>query len=436
MLEPYSTTLVGLTLAIDAGHLILDESTTNSILSLHPAVTLAGEKKPRPCAAVEGFSVSSQQVAVTWKPVAGLELTTHLNLLAPSAGPEEAENPRFILQIQARACGATAVEIASLHPLYIPEEEAGACALGLEDLRTLGAYHPQNPSRLLRLRGGAIHSRLLAAWFSAVGNPMFLLAARSAALPWPTFECTGARGKMVGMRVNCATGQRLQPGETLETPPLLFVLGNHDIQKEIELWKTELNAPEAVALIPVFDPSDTPIEEEPEVIETPEPAEIAETTDLESVSETEETPSSETDSEEPEPEVLIPESETHEETKTNDLNAEPETQEEENTEPAPSAQESEIPEQQETTDLTEETTVLEDEETDPDTLALSWAITKLSFRGCAGYLRASAQTRSALETGKPASPRWASGRRHQPIAGTSLRTRGYWRVTYPKSETE
>lgn len=405
MLEPYSTTLVGLTLAIDAGHLILDESTTNSILSLHPAVTLAGEKKPRPCVAVEGFSVSSHQVAVTWKPVAGLELTTHLNLLAPSSETEEANqtHPRFVLQVQARACGAAPVAIASLHPLYIPEEEAGACALGLEDLRTLGAYHPQNPPRLLRLRGGAIHSRLLAAWFSAAGNPMFLLAARSATLPWPTFECTGARGKMVGMRVNCPTEQRLQPGETLETPPLLFVLGNHDIQEEIEAWKAELNDPETTSLIPVFDPSDTPIEEEPEVIETPEPAEIAETTAPESP-EPEAPSSSETDSKETESEILIPESETQEDTKTDDLSG--------------------------------ETTVLEDEETDPDTLALSWAITKLTFRGCAGYRRASAQTRSALETGKPASPRWASGRRHQPIAGTALRTRGYWRATYPKSETE
>jgi hypothetical protein len=406
MLEPYSTTLVGLTLAIDAGHLILDESSTNSILSLHPAVTLGGEKKPRLCTAVEGFSVSSHQVSITWKPVAGLELTTCLNLLEDPSGVQDVEpkNPRFLLQVRARSCSATPVEIATLHPLCIPEEEPGACALGLEDLRTLGAYHPQNPPRLLRLRGGAIHSRLLAAWFSTIGNPVFLLAARSATPPWPTFECSGARGKMVGMRVNCALEQRLQTGETLETPPLLFVLGNHDVLEEIEIWKTELNDSEAASLIPEFDPSGTPVEEEPEVIETPEPAQTPETGEL--------------DSQEPE------------------ATSSPETGEE-TTDSEPSVEESESTEEPEETGLSEETEPeIQEEETDPDTLALSWAITKLSFRGCAGFRRASAQTRSAQETGKPASPRWASGRRYQPVAGTSLRTRGYWRAIYPENETE
>ncbi|HNY27085.1 MAG TPA: hypothetical protein PLA90_05475 [Candidatus Sumerlaeota bacterium] len=408
MLEPYSTTLVGLTLAVDAGHLILDESTTNSILSLHPAVTLKGEKKPRLCTAVEGFSVSSHQVAVTWKPVAGLELTTHLNLLPSSTGTEEAdpENPRFLLQVRARACDASPIEIATLHPLCIPEEEPGACALGLEDLRTLGAYHPKNPPRLLRLRGGAIHSRLLAAWFSAVGTPLFLLAARSATLPWPTFECSGARGKMVGMRVNCTVGERLQPGETLETPPLLFVLGNHQVQEEIEAWKAELNDPEAASLIPVFDPSDTPIEEEPEIIEAPEAVEVPQT----AVSESPEAGESQSD-------------------ETDSADAEEGTDS--------SASDPEISQEPETGVLSGQSEVSDgEEETDPDTMALSWAITKLTFRGCAGYRRASAQTRSAQETGKPASPRWASGRRYQPIAGTSLRTRGYWRAIYPKTETE
>ncbi len=404
MLEPYSTTLVGLTLAIDAGHLILDEPSTNSILSLHPAITLSGEKKPRLCTAVEGFSVSSHQVSIIWKPVAGMELTTRLNLLENPDGREEAEekNPRFVLQVQARVCGATPVEIAALHPLCIPEEETGACALGLEDLRTLGSYHPKNPPRLLRLRGGAIHSRLLAAWFSPSGNPLFLLAAQSATQPWPTFDCTGARGKMVGMRVSYATGQRLEPGETVETSPLLFVLGNHDVQEEIETWKAELNDPEAASLIPAFDPSDTPIEEEPEVIETPEPGEVPETESVESP-ETEEIPSADSDAEETEPEPHETDAEEEEET-----------------------------------DLSEETESegAEEEETNLDTLALSWSLTKLSFRGCAGFRRASAQTRSAQETGKPATPRWASGRRYQPVAGTSLRTRGYWRATYPENETE
>jgi hypothetical protein len=401
MLEPYSTTLVGLTLAIDSGHLILDEPATNSILSLHPAVTLAGEKKPRLCTALEGFAVSSQQVAVTWKPVADLELTTCLNLIEEPEETEgrESKNPRFVLQVRARACGATPVEIATLHPLCIPEEEPGACALGLEDLRTLGAYHPQNPPRLLRLRGNAIHSRLLAAWFSPVGYPLFLLAARSATLPWPTFECSGARGKMVGMRVNCPTGYRLQPGETVETPPLLFVLGNHDVQEEIATWKAEFDDPEAASLIPAFDPSDTPIEEEPEVIEEiSEPAQEAEEASTESL-EIEETPGADAETE-----IEVTESQ-------------------------PTTDETE-------TDRDSEQGGLEPDVTDPDTLALSWAITKLSFRGCAGFRRSAAQTRSALETGRPASPRWASGRRYQPVAGTSLRTRGYWRVPYPVDETE
>jgi hypothetical protein len=75
------------------------------------------------------------------------------------------------------------------------------------------------------------------------------------------------------------------------------------------------------------------------------------------------------------------------------------------------------------------------EEPLPET-ALSAAMAAAWGRGrCATFQRAMRATRAFEETGRGAWPRWASGRRYQPVSGTSTRTRGYWRMPYPPEES-
>lgn len=388
MVGPYVTTLGAYSLAVNAERLLLEDPASHSILSLHPAVTVASGRKPSPCLAVEAFATGTDRMEVTWRPVEGIEAVTLLRLTEARGGA--AGPARLELRLRFRNTGSARVTPACLHPLYFPPEGPGALALGREDLRTLASRKAGGPPRLLRLDGADLVSWHFGAWFHEAGSPMLLLAATDGADASLVFRAEGARGKMLALRVDWDAPASLEPGATLETPAIELVMGRADIHEELRTWAARANAG---ALVPEFTASGEIVVEEPEPI--PEPAPEPE-------SEPEPAP-------EPEPEQSTP----------------PEPQPD--AEPEPEAVQEFLP-------AANLVAMERSAGTSPEAVlpaaGLAWG------RGrCAAFHRAMRATRAFEETGHGAWPRWASGRRHQAPSGTLTRTRGYWRMPRPPVET-
>lgn len=376
MVAPYAATLGGLTVAIDTDRFLVEDAPSNSVLSLHPAVTFSNETKPISCGNLTGFAAHDDRVKISWEKINGLMLTTTLKVVND---PEYPQSCRYTLQLTVNNPSDDAVTIDKVHPICFQPQGPGACALGLEELRTLGALRSGEKNQLMRLQGDAIYSTHYGAWFSPMGSPVLLLATLDAQAPAVQFLFGGARGKMLSLRADVSCDHReLAPGESVELPAMLLVFGDFEINEELNLWIERVGDIRIAGTVPEFTPSDEIIDPEPE----------------------------------PEVEEEVLEDEPEEET-SDEVKSEEEEQ-------------SVADEEEEESAVTDE----EEEESNDLDDAFFEGITIWRAGRCAAYRQAMRRTRGFSETGKQTTPRWGSGRRHQPINGCSIRTRGYWRFDY------
>lgn len=369
MVDPYATTLGGLTVAVDGEHFLLEDPVSNSVLSLRPAVTFDGDAQPSACGCIKGFLTADDRIEVTWETLEGIVATSVLEAEPEDAEPDEESGlpARLRLRLRVENQSGEPIGAEALHPLFFPAEGPGACALGLEDLRTLASQRADMPPSLMRLHGEGLSSTVFGAWFAPAGSPMLLLAALEGNEPAPRFLFTGARGKMLSLSAAWPVqDSELAPGARVETASLLLVVGNRNIQEELEGWAGRLGAAGTPVQAPEFDPSGEVTELEPD---DREEAEFEEDFAL-------------AEGEEPAPD---------------------EVQEFEGDSAPVDASEGVTP-------------------------GLTLAHRASSFR------RAMRNTRAFQETGQGIWPRWAAGRRHEPLSGAGARTRGYWRVECPLDE--
>lgn len=361
MVHAYATNLGSLTLAVNHERLLLEEPISNSILSLHPAVTLAEGARPRVFTEVDGFATFTDRLEVTWKAIDGVEAATSLHLISKQH-----------MKVTVRFSVATGASVAltAVHPVYVPAEGPGACALGMHELRTLGAGRAGLPPRLLRMQGDAIYSDNLGAWFAPTGNPSLLVALLGAASP-VQFVTSGARGKIVSVNALAAAPV---PGETAEYTFLLAV-GNLDAVDELRAWAESEGAelaPDGLLDI-ALSGEVTPLEEEEEVVE--EPVAVAE-----------EEAADEGVAEEAQEEIAAAGAEPIAETTSAETDIEP-----------------------------------WHDDFDPSDLEV-----KPGSMRCAMFQRALRATEGVW-------PRWAAGRRYAPLTGMSARTRSRWQTRIGKS---
>lgn len=226
MVHAYATNLGSLTLAVNSQRLLLEEPISNSIISLHPAITFAPETRPRPMDEVDGFSTSPDCLEVTWKSVDGIQATTSLHLLGKQ---------RLKLTVRFTNTSGAPVPTEALHPLYVSHEGPAACALGMHELRTLGSSKTGHFPQLLRVQGKAILSDFFGVWFAPTGNPsLFLGTLESPDIP-VQFVTSGARGKIVSMDISVSNNLEINAGESIEFA-FLMALGNLDAAAEIRSW--------------------------------------------------------------------------------------------------------------------------------------------------------------------------------------------------------
>jgi hypothetical protein len=260
MVDAYATSLGSLTLAVDAGHFILEDSVSNSVLSLHPAIRFEGAAKPQVLSHVEGFSTSSGCMSVTWKTEEGLEAVSTLSL---------EDTPRFRLEFRVTNSGKRPLTVDCLCPVFVPPEGPGACALGMHDLRTVVLPQGGGAPRLHRVHGGMISNSPFGAWFSDSGQPMLLLAALPGPSPKPLFLVEGARGKILHLSVECpAGGISLAPGESISAVPLRLVIGNYPVKDVLLEWAAGWQDSTVASCLKDFDPTGALSEPEAEAVMT------------------------------------------------------------------------------------------------------------------------------------------------------------------------
>ncbi|MFW6256449.1 MAG: hypothetical protein ACOC54_06475, partial [Candidatus Sumerlaeota bacterium] len=147
MVDAYATKLGGLTLAVNEDHFLIEDASSNSVLSLNPAISLQTNAKAQRFQKIAGFSTSATALEAHWQSIAGIEATSRFAL------DEGGEEGRFRLSVSFRNMGGSPVRLNSVHPLYIPAEGTGACAVGNEGLRALATAAEGNMPVLSRLQG-------------------------------------------------------------------------------------------------------------------------------------------------------------------------------------------------------------------------------------------------------------------------------------------
>jgi hypothetical protein len=431
MVDAYATTLATLTLAVHREHFLLEDSASNSVLSLHPAIHFSGKADPDLCTELEGFSTSSDKMEVTWKPIQGIQMTSSLKVVKPL---------HLQLTLRALNIGNAPVDVAALLPLCVRMEQPGACALGMHELRTLGAIKVGRPLRLRKVQGKSIVSLNFGAWFAQLGNPCLFLGALADASPVPEIRTEGARGKILSLGVRCpVASEQIAPGESVEVSSFLLIIGNVDVRDAIETWQELTSADLTVQPVPDFKSSD-PIddnepEEEPEEVAEEEPV-TAEVTDAaESEGAPEEAP---VEASEPEPAEASEAAEVEETAATEEMQEETSEEAAEET-----ANQEEEPESAEPVEAEPEleTAISEPAEAESEveeTLAFAEAREEIgAAEGHSPLLkpsRTAAFQRAFRRTEGIVWPRWAAGRRHLPQSGPSSRSRRNWRWKAPASE--
>ena len=256
MVEAHVTTLGSLTLAIDQGRFLLEDPLSDSIVSLYPAVAFSDNPRPQSFEEVEGFSAGDDMMRVVWAPKRDIQVATTLVLI---------EALHLELKVKVTNVGDLPVGLSAVHPIHLPADGPGACALGVHELRTFASPRAGRPPRLMPVHGKGISTEWGGIYFASGGNPALVIGALASAEVIPRIVVDGVRGRILSLSIHCPLGEfRLEPGESLETVPFLLALGRLDVRQELHRWRSRLGDSPRVVPLCDFDPAGEVAQPEPE----------------------------------------------------------------------------------------------------------------------------------------------------------------------------
>lgn len=254
MIDAYAAKHGSVTLAVDAQRFLLEDSQANIVLSLHPALSPDIDRRPTPCNKVAGFSVAENAMRVDWEPVGGFQVSSQLCSIGPC---------RYELTLHVTNQAQTPNRFALAHPVYFAPDGPGACGLGFESLRTLGATQDDRSLRMRRLHGPQVVNPAFGLWFAESGRPMLLAASlRPDPEAMPHVTSSGARGKMLTLRLDDpAPDAALQPGASCQAGRWLLAFGDLDCLEELRKWAEIARQEGFRPQVPEFDPTGEPAPE-------------------------------------------------------------------------------------------------------------------------------------------------------------------------------
>ena len=240
-----------ITIAANGQRVLLEETISGTILSLHPAFLKPGTAKPISFTEVENVASSPETgICITWKAINGLQAKSAIRSLKPLHSS---------LEVSFSNLGSTDIAAATLFPIHFPAEGPGACAVGITELRTLVTGR-SGKSRLAKLRDEDQVSERFGAWFTPSGLPMVFVGALGIEANSPSRELLpkvsfhGARGKILSLGVECpCEGAVIHAGQTVELPVFAIVVGNVGIVETIAWWKELAGVGDEV--VEAFEPS-------------------------------------------------------------------------------------------------------------------------------------------------------------------------------------
>jgi hypothetical protein len=260
MVDPYATKIGGLTAVINSERFVVEDSESNSILSLHPGFTPVGRTQPVKFVRVAGFNAHEGRLEVEWEAEEGLAARTTVEGLDGEGGQWLSLRVVFTPEAESN------IEISDLHPLYIPAQGPGALALGHRDLQTLALSDVDGAWHMIRLDGPDLQADRLGVFFARGGEPALVMGVERG-----RFAVEGARGKLLSLKIcDCGDG-------VAEAASVCIGMGLSSAADGVGALAKQIGWGESEDFPPEFDASaepetlPEPVVEEPEEEEVPEP---------------------------------------------------------------------------------------------------------------------------------------------------------------------
>lgn len=271
MVNAYVTRIGPLQAALNQERFLVENQKANSILSLEPAVQWQTESRPQPFAKIQGFSTRETALEVQWEALNGLEAYSGLFIK---------EGGAMALTLELVNKSENPFNLAAALPVFVSAEKAGACALGMQRLRTI-ASRPAHPFFLAEMDSRPARQEGFGVWFPQTEEPALLLAVEGGD---GLFLSDGSRGKVLNLQLSLPVEQELAPGENWKSPEILFFLEEEKPWDILTDWANRQHQERLLAYLSDLNPGgelpeepEEPIVEEsppdePEVEETAEPS--------------------------------------------------------------------------------------------------------------------------------------------------------------------
>ncbi len=248
MVDPYATKIGGLTAVVNPERFVVEDGESNTILSLHPGFTPAGRSQAVKFVRVAGFNAHQDRLEVEWEAEEGLAARTLIERVDGEGGQW------LLLRVEFSPEAESNIEIADLHPLYIPPEGPGALALGHRDLQTMALSNVDGAWHMIRLDGADLQADRLGTFFAKGGDPALVMGIERG-----RFAVEAARGKLLSLKIcDCGDG-------VTEAAAVCIGMGLNSVTDGVAMLSERFNWAGDERFPPDFDPS-----AEPEALPEPE----------------------------------------------------------------------------------------------------------------------------------------------------------------------